>query len=452
MKRACAAAGALLVLGCSVPKEAGFPDVARDVEQRIGHRIFWNQGGEADAAVAAVVRAALKHPLAPDEAVQIALLENPKLQATYEELTVTQADLVQAGLLSNPTFTGALHLPVSKGTGRPHIQAGVEEDFLDVFMIPAKRKVRKAAFEAAKRRVAGAVLDLAYDVRAAYFTLQGATQIAAMRDRVLEAAEASVDVARRQHEAGNISDFDLVNEENVHAQIRLDAARARGDVVVARERLTRLLGLFGGDAAYRIDERLPALPPSEPDLRHLESLAIRRRLDVAAARQDLQTALYDLEMATDFRWVSSFSAGAEFERDIEGGNELGPTASISLPIFDQKQAALAKLAAIVRMSEERYRAAAIDARSEVREARAKLELARSLADDYRTSVIPMRERAVALAQEQYNAMLLGVYQLIQVKQAEVNAYRDYIEATRDYWIARAELGRAIGGRLPGGSR
>jgi cobalt-zinc-cadmium efflux system outer membrane protein len=61
--------------------------------------------------------------------------------------------------------------------------------------------------------------------------------------------------------------------------------------------------------------------------------------------------------------------------------------------------------------------------------------------------VPLRERIVALTQEQYNAMLLGVYQLLQAKQGEIEAYRAYIEAVRDYWIARADLERAIGGRL-----
>jgi cobalt-zinc-cadmium efflux system outer membrane protein len=44
-------------------------------------------------------------------------------------------------------------------------------------------------------------------------------------------------------------------------------------------------------------------------------------------------------------------------------------------------------------------------------------------------------------------MLTGVYQLLAAKQAEINAYREYIETVRDYWIARAELERAVGGRL-----
>jgi cobalt-zinc-cadmium efflux system outer membrane protein len=64
-------------------------------------------------------------------------------------------------------------------------------------------------------------------------------------------------------------------------------------------------------------------------------------------------------------------------------------------------------------------------------------------------LVPLREKIVALSQEQYDAMLLGVYQVLAAKQQELAAYREYVVAVRDYWIARAELERAAGGRLVG---
>ncbi len=67
-------------------------------------------------------------------------------------------------------------------------------------------------------------------------------------------------------------------------------------------------------------------------------------------------------------------------------------------------------------------------------------------------MVPLRERVVALSQEQYDAMLIGAYQLLAVKTAETAAYRGYLEATRDYWLARVDLERAVGGRLPEAAR
>ncbi|MDQ3439455.1 MAG: TolC family protein, partial [Planctomycetota bacterium] len=97
---------AALAGGCAtVPREAGFPDVERTVAERTGgKRVHWNQGTVSDAAVAETVRAMLAKELTADEAVQVALLNNRNLQATYENLTIAQADLVAAGLLRNPVF------------------------------------------------------------------------------------------------------------------------------------------------------------------------------------------------------------------------------------------------------------------------------------------------------------------------------------------------------------
>jgi cobalt-zinc-cadmium efflux system outer membrane protein len=432
------------LLGC-VPKEAGFPDVARAVGDRTGYRILWNRGGEADAEVASRVTALLAKPLGVDEAVQIALLRNRRLQGTYEDLMIAQSDVVQAGLLHNPVLSGSLRFPLDQ-RGAPNLELGVEQDFLDVLLIPARRRLASSAFEAAKLRVGGEVLRLAADVRVAYFTLQGAQQVAAMRRTIAEAGEASVELAQRQHDAGNISDLDFAGEQALYEQIRLDLALRSGEILVARERLIRLLGLFGAEVTFTLPDRLPDLPAADPTLDHLEALAISRRLDVAAAREEAQVSAHQLALAGGSRWLVG-GVGADLERDTDGKRIVGPTARLELPIFDQKQALLARLEAELRQRQERLAALAIDARSEVREARGRVLATRGIAAHYRAVVIPLRERIVALSQQHYDAMLLGVYQLLVAKQSEVNAYREYIEAVRDYWIARAELARATGGKL-----
>ena len=77
----------------------------------------------------------------------------------------------------------------------------------------------------------------------------------------------------------------------------------------------------------------------------------------------------------------------------------------------------------------------------------RLNAARQTAELYQEDLIPIRERIVVETQKHVNYMLLGVFQLLQAKRDEVNAYREYLEALRDYWIAFAELERAVGGNL-----
>jgi cobalt-zinc-cadmium efflux system outer membrane protein len=148
------------------------------------------------------------------------------------------------------------------------------------------------------------------------------------------------------------------------------------------------------------------------------------------------------------RWLPGIDIGAEIGRLTTGRVAIGPSASIELPIFDQQRAVLARLEALTRQTEHKTAATAIAARSEVRVAFDRLLVARRAAHHYKTVMIPLREQIVALSQKEYGAMLLGVYQLIQSKQAEISAYREYIEIVREYWAARSELERAVGGRLP----
>jgi cobalt-zinc-cadmium efflux system outer membrane protein len=212
--------------------------------------------------------------------------------------------------------------------------------------------------------------------------------------------------------------------------------------------LTRLMGLWGADVAWRNVDRLPEVPPAEPPLEHLEARAISDRLDLAAIRQEVQTLSYAVHLAETSRWTGVIDIGADVARLKNGHVVVGPRASIELPIFDQRRATTARLEGQLRASQKLLAGRAIEIRSEVRDAHARVLYARQLVDRYRTDVIPTRERIVAFSQQQYDAMLLGVYQLIVAKQGEVNAYRDYISAVRDYWVARAELDRAIGGRVP----
>jgi cobalt-zinc-cadmium efflux system outer membrane protein len=327
---------------------------------------------------------------------------------------------------------------------------GVVQDFLDIFLRPARKKLAAAEFEAAKLRVAGEVLNLAADTSHAYFSLQGSMQVNTMMQTITEAFRTAYKFAERQHEAGNIADLDLAARRGLYEQARVELARSEAAVVSEREHLNRLMGVWGVDTGWQIPAKLPDLPGEDPPLEHLESLAMAQRVDLAAERWEIERIAKALSMTIHWRYVPLIEVGVETEKDTDGERITGPSLAIALPVFDQGQAKVARLEAILRQSRQRLTALAIDIRSEVREARNRLRLARGLADHHRQVLIPVREQIVAESQKFYNYMLIGVYQLLQAKQDEIDAYRGYIEAVMDYWVARADLERAVGGQLLAG--
>ncbi|GEL68842.1 TolC family protein [Myxococcus virescens] len=442
---------ALLAGGCaSIQKERGHAEVAALVEERLGRKTRWNQGTPEDAEVARHLDALLKEDLTSDHSVEVALLNNPALQATYEDLGVSQADMVQAGLLSNPTLDGSIGFPIS-GRGVSEHEVSLVQDFVDLFTLPLRKRVAREQFMADTLRVAHETLATAAKVRKAFSEVQALQQLTELRRMALQAAVAAADLSARLRTAGNITELELASEQAAAEGVRLELAEGELALVEARENLNRLMGLWGPRTQWTLSEKLPPLPDQEVSLAHLESLAIRQRLDIAAARKQVMLLWNALELARSARFFGRVEVGVHEHQDADGPRLFGPTLSLELPIFDQRQALIARLEAQHRQGERRLMELSVNTRSEVRAARARLLALRLVADRYRRVVLPLREKVVEQSQLQYNAMQIGLFQLLSAKRDQVEAYQGYIEAVRDYWMARADLEQLVGGRLREGS-
>ena len=437
-----------VVTGCAqVPKEAGFGDVQALIHQRADYRLHWNQGSAEDEQVARAINDLLDQELSVDGAVQIALLNNQHLQAVYEDLGVTQAEVVEAGLLENPVFFGQTRFP-DKSPSIVNLEFEISQNFLSILMLPARKKLAAMQFEEVKLRVADEVLKLAAEVRAAYYRAVSASQVEQMRQQIAEAAAASYELARRMHRAGNISDLRLAGEQGHYEQARMDAVQSSTRVVEAREQLIRLMGLWGAQTKLKLAHQLPEVPDQEISLEYLESLAIKNRLDLASARQEIEVLAQALGITLDWRWFGRAEVGVSTERDTDGQWVTGPSLTFELPIFNQRQADVAKLEARLRQGQKRLAARAVNIRSEVRALRERLIMHRRMAGHYKTVVLPLQERIVELTLQEYNYMLTGVFELLMARQNEFDNYQKYIETVRDYWVARSQIQHVVGGKLP----
>lgn len=436
-----------LSFGCAtLSPQPKFTEVQAAIGERVDRRVEWRGVTAADAVVDGEIEGLLNAPLTADSAVQIALLNNAGLQATYEELGIAQADLVEAGLLRNPVFEVQYRLP-----GRPAnpYELHVVQDFIDVFFIPLKRKVAAAELEATTFRVADAVLKHAAETRQAFYRLQSAQQLVDMRGTVLEATEASALVAQRQREAGNISDLDLANEQALYEQTKVDLMLAKAKALEEREGLNELMGLSVTQASsWTIGGQLAEpLPESELEFEHLESLALSQRLDLQSANKKVEALAQSLGLARSSALVKSLDVGAHVEREPDGPATWGPSIGVPLPIFNQGRPEIARVGARLRQGQQEYLALSAKIGAEVRAARNRMVMAASIAGHYKSVMLPLRQQIVSESQLHYNAMQIGPAQLLQAKQAQLEAGARYIEALETYWVASADLERAQGGRL-----
>jgi cobalt-zinc-cadmium efflux system outer membrane protein len=431
-----------------VQRGAGFGDVRDEVVKRGGPPIQWRGQTAEDAAVDRAVASLLGQDLTAAAAVQIALLNNRSLAATYEDLGVAQADLVQAGLLRNPVFDASVRFPDRAPHG-PNAELSISQEFLDLLFLPARKRVAAAQFESVKWRVTAAVMNLSADVRAAWYTLAAAGQMLEMRRTVLEAAAAAAELADRMREANTLSELDRANQQAMAEQVKIDLAAAEAEEREDRERLIALLGLSGEQSQWKITQRLPDPPAEDFRPQDLEASAVRQRADLIAAQKSVIAAGATLGVTEQSRLFPSLRLGVDTERDPGGQRVTGPTVSVPIPLFDTGSAAIARQQAMLRQSQQQYEALAVQIRSDVRRLCDRMIAARQRAELYRTVLLPLRHRVTRETQLHYNAMLAGVFQLLLAKQNEVVAGREYIESLRDYWLVRTELERAVGGKLEG---
>jgi len=445
---ALATSAAVLASGCaSFSADGGFTPVAEAARTHLKQDLRWPRSEADRAAAGQLVATLLARPLAMDDAVQIALLNHRGLQAAFEELAIGEAELVQAGRLPNPGFSIAR---LTRGH-EVEIERGLHLGLGRLLALPLARAAESRRFAQTQAAAAQRVLQHAADVRQAWVHAVAAEQNVRYAEQVLAASEAGAELARRMAQAGNFNKLQQAREQAFHADAALGLARAQQARAATRERLTRLLGLWGTQTAFNLPERLPELPASVPDRPDIEREALAQRLDVQGAKQMVEQTAKQLGLARTTRFVNLLELGyarnSSNEAPVQRGWEIG----IELPIFDWGDARSARAEAVYRQALHRAAEIAIDARSEVREAYARYRHAHDIARHHRDELLPLRQRIADENLQRYNGMLIGVFELLADARAQVAGVNAAIEAERDFWLAEAELQRVLVGRPGGGA-
>ena len=444
--RIVAVASALVFLaGCTTfSKDGGFSTVSTTASERLGKDAVLVKTDEERDAVAKRTQELLSRPLNMDDVVQIALLNNRGLQASYGELGISEADLVQAGRLPNPGFSFSR----THGGNDLSINRTLTLGLLNVLTLPLATRIESRRFEQTKLLAADAMLKVAADARRAYVNAVAAEQAAAYAAQVKDSAEAGAELALRMQQAGNFSKLDYAREQAFYADAAAQLAKTRQQSVSAREKLTRTMGLWGAGTQYTLPDRLPDLPKSRPELNDLESFAMRNRLDIQAAKVQTQSVASSLGLSKATRFINALDVGYQNNFTTSDGHEQGYEISVEIPVFDWGGSKVARAEAIYMQSVNRVAETAINARSEVRESYSAYVTDYDVAKHYRDEVVPIRKTISDELLLRYNGMLASVFELLSDSRDQVGAVNSYIDALKDYWLAETDLQQAVGGRLP----
>lgn len=442
--RALGVCAALAALGCA-PTHAGYSSVQRLGSERLGVKPVWRyaESAGARAALDAQLRKWLAQPLTAELAVRVAILNNPSLQASFEGLGSARAALVRALRIPNPNASAALRFD---GSARPEVDLSVTEDLTELVFIGSRSGVAQVELDAAAIDVVSAALSLGYEVRAAFYRHQAALQQGELRRTALSALRASFEVARSQREAGNTTELSLASEQSAYEEARLAAARAETELQVSREQLNALLGLSDTGAKWTVAPRLPELPDSDVAVSDLERRALANSLDLHVIKVRFDAAARRAQLA---RWrgvLPELRAGVTAERQSDW--TLGPVVELELPLFYQGQGEAGAAVSEMRRQKSLFDAQVARLRATARATAVRLATARGNVTSYRDTVLPLRQRILTASLSEYNAMSIGVFQLLEAKRAQLQAASTWVELLRDYWLSRADAEQLLAGRMP----
>lgn len=428
--------------GCStISQNDVFDSMNRMTADRGAGELKWLKTQEEAQTVEKSVKLLLEQPLSEENAVRITLINNRALQQTYEQIGIAQSELVQAGLMNNPLFGYS----VGHGGGVTRSGVTLELAFLDLLWIPLRKELGGLALEETKLGVGDKVLRTVRDAKKRYLDARVAQEMVRLNGDVLKSHEASLQLAMRQYTAGNLSKRDLLKIQNEYAHTRLGSIRLAREDAMAREALTKILGIYGEQTYYTLSEEPLSLGAQPREASSLEQLAIANRLDIAAAQKRVEYAAKEAGYTEKTRLLQ--------EVTLEGGSEksTGETRfnsvgiKIPIPIFDMGQARLSRSQALYNQSVQHLVGLAVNVRSEVREAYAMTRYDYDTAREYQESIVKVNQNILEQTQLYYNGMLDGIYELLADQRRYSDAKMQSVIAIGEYKKAQADLTYTIGG-------
>ncbi|WP_394356614.1 TolC family protein [Sedimentitalea todarodis] len=434
--------------------KAGFLDVSTQTSGAIGKRTAFAQTRAENDALTREVRGMVQgKTISADTAVQAALLNNKGLQASYANVGLSAAEVWQQSTPQNPVISLGLF-----GVGAPELglyqtlETMIAFNLLDVKTRKQRIAVADAQFQQAQLNAVNDTLSLANQTRQAWINAVAAFETLSYLRKAGEAAGAGAELAEQLGKTGALNKAGQAREFAFNAELAGQVAKARLDATLAKEELTRLMGLWGSDVDYFVPDALPSLPKSLGHVSSIEAAALSNRVDLKVAKTGLEAQARAFGLTDQTRLVTDLEliAGFESEREREDGNTDTSTRpqielEFAIPIFDTGQARMRKAELAYMQAANSLAEKAVNVRSEARSAEVSYHSSYKIARHYRDVVVPLRTTIEEEGLLSYNGMITNTFELLTDVREKLASSLEAANSKREFWVAKANLTAAIYG-------
>ena len=389
----------------------------------------------------------LSKPLGQDDAVRLALINSPSMQALLAQHWGDAAAAAQSGRIANPILT----LERLRSPAEIELARMLAFGLLDLLTWPQRQRIAQGRVEQTQWQLAASVVENVTQVRQAWVSAVASAQSLQYAKQVNDSAEASAELARRMLAVGNFSKLQRARQQAFYAEAVVLWANASQTATAQREVLVRLLGLTDAQAArLQLPMRLPELPDAPRAPAEVAAAASNTRLDVKMAEASLNA----LAAAQGVNLVGSFTdielsviRNTSTERaDGHKTQFRGAEVALKLPIFDwgdlRRDSTRAQTLAAANRLEATVRAAG----SNLRETYSAYRTNYDTAKHYRDEIVPLKKLIADENVLRYNGMLIGVFELLANSRDQIASVSAAINAQQQFWLSDAALQATIVGK------
>jgi outer membrane protein TolC len=435
--------------------EAGFATVEENTSQAISKQTVWVQSQEqAEELTKRVHNMVFKKSINVETAVQLALLNNKGLQASYAEIGISAAQAWQQTMLENPKVSiGVLGIAHPELSVFRAIEGMIATNILALSTRNRRIDIADTRFRQAQLKAVLETLKVAGQTRAAWINAVSAFETLFYLNQGQLTADAASELAKKLGESGALPKAGQARHHVFYSELTGQKAQARLAAKMAKENLTKLLGLWGSDLNYFVPDSLPRLPRKLLTKNSIEADALQKRVDLQIAKLELEAVAKSFGLTQATRYVTDFEIIGGFEKERELGEEEKvetlTTPQIELefviPIFDTGKARMRKAELAYMRAANLLAEKAINIRSDARSSYVSYRSNYDIARHYRNAVLPLRAKIAGESLLTYNGMITNTFELLQDTRAKINAALQSVTAKKEFWLAGANLVAAIYG-------
>ena len=391
--------------------------------------------------------ASVPQQLTLDEAMRLALKQNPTLLREKQNLAIADANVRQVRLLPNPDFElNSESYPLFESR-RGSFFDNQEMTFRAGQTIETAGKrnkrtlVARQELSATSSDLENTVRQLRLELKRRYYTVVLANAQHALAQENLKQFDEIIRLNEARFKQGELSGLEINKVRAERLRFFTDVLDADLQLKNAKTALLELLGVTDLNAAFDVVEGLAAAR-SSLQLTDLQAQALQARPDLIAAQQRLQRNRFDTQLQKA-EAVPNITPSFGYKRDF-GVNTAAFGITLPLPLFNRNQGGIARANAQLEQQRYELQRAVLGVQRDVQEAYQSLQTqeqkVRAMEQDY----VPSARNARDIATQSYR---LGALDLIGLLDAE-RVYRDTVRAFNvalfDFRAAVFQLEAAVG--------